>query len=232
MRGKPHKQPQSTTHDTQQHFLLRALVGSFVVCAALSAQNAKAQELSDQSVQPEIARLQRVAKNTFHDLLAGVVRGIDQGEYEGLGDLSVSVEADIDKLNNRPFNTTVSFGGETDPRWKENPDLVAGFVAGFSASGGFNRIEDARHLRFDLNLTRQSVALTVTTTIVSDKRAAEIERSYAAFLDSYKSTARDEAVVAVLNNMTISASGKQLSMKLEMSRAQAGNLLRKYVSLP
>lgn len=44
MRGKPHKQQQQRTTATPapQHLLLRTLVGSFVVCAALGATNAPA----------------------------------------------------------------------------------------------------------------------------------------------------------------------------------------------
>jgi hypothetical protein len=42
----------------------------------------------------------------------------------------------------------------------------------------------------------------------------------------------DDDLAIVMNNMTLSANGKQLVMYLELSREQAGNLLRKHLSLP
>ena len=209
---------------------MRAVVGSLVLCAAL-APNATAQQSSQQAVSPEIARLLRVNKQTFNSLLSSVDREIDNGTYEGLGLLEVTVEADVGELNNRPFNKSISYGNVTEPRWKER-DLVIGFVAGFGASGGFNRIEDARHLSYTLKLDEQNVGLSAVATVTSELRATQIAQSYSSFLDAVRSAGRDEEVVAVLNNMTVSANGKQLTMQLEMSRQQAGNLLRKYVSLP
>ncbi len=41
-----------------------------------------------------------------------------------------------------------------------------------------------------------------------------------------------QAVSAVPGNMTATANGKQLAMQLELSRAQAGNLLRQHYSNP
>ena len=38
--------------------------------------------------------------------------------------------------------------------------------------------------------------------------------------------------LAVLNNMTVSANGKRLLRRPEMSRAAAGNLLRQHLSIP
>jgi hypothetical protein len=42
MRGKPHKQHQRTPRAAQQQFVLRALVGSLVVCATLGVVNVPA----------------------------------------------------------------------------------------------------------------------------------------------------------------------------------------------
>lgn len=41
-----------------------------------------------------------------------------------------------------------------------------------------------------------------------------------------------QATVAVLNNMTVCPNGKRLFMQLEMSHAQAGNLLRQHLAIP
>ena len=47
-----------------------------------------------------------------------------------------------------------------------------------------------------------------------------------------RATGPAQARVAVLHNMTAAANGKQLAMRLEMSRAQAGNLLRQHRAIP
>lgn len=214
----------------QQALLVRAVFGSLVLCAALAPQ-ASAQGTSQQKVSPEIARLLRVNNQTFNSLLSSVVREIDKETYEGLGLLEVTVEAGVDELNTRPFNTSISYGKATEPHWNER-DRVIGFVAGFGASGGFNRIENARHLSYTLKLNEQNAGLSAVATVTSELRATQKAQSYNSFLDAVRSAERDEKVVVVLNNMTVSANGKQLIMQLEMSRQQAGNLLRKYVSLP
>ena len=47
-----------------------------------------------------------------------------------------------------------------------------------------------------------------------------------------RATGTAQAHAAVLHNMTAAANGKQLAMRLEMSRAQAGNLLRQHRAIP
>ncbi len=67
---------------------------------------------------------------------------------------------------------------------------------------------------------------------MTDARTAQIARSRVAALTLPRFVSHAEPSPIVLNNMTVSANGKWHSLRLEMSREQAGNLLRKYVSLP
>jgi hypothetical protein len=59
-----------------------------------------------------------------------------------------------------------------------------------------------------------------------------LANGYNAMLAIGRATERESDTVEVLNNMIFSASGKQLSMKLELTRAQVGNLLRQHLSIP
>lgn len=56
-------------------------------------------------------------------------------------------------------------------------------------------------------------------------RAATIAKSDAGMRAMPSFVKRHQVAMSVWNNMTYSASGKQLALKLEMSRAQFGNLL-------
>ena len=47
-----------------------------------------------------------------------------------------------------------------------------------------------------------------------------------------RATGPTQAHAAVPHNMTAAANGKQLAMRLEMSRAQVGNLLRQHRAIP
>jgi hypothetical protein len=47
-----------------------------------------------------------------------------------------------------------------------------------------------------------------------------------------RATAKDQTRVAVLNNMTASANGKRLALRLEMSRERAVHLQRQHLSIP
>ncbi|HYY41595.1 MAG TPA: hypothetical protein VE775_02615, partial [Pyrinomonadaceae bacterium] len=47
-----------------------------------------------------------------------------------------------------------------------------------------------------------------------------------------RASAKHQTRVAVLNNMTASANGKRLALRLEMSRERAGNLQRQHLLIP
>ena len=67
--------------------------------------------------------------------------------------------------------------------------------------------------------------------LAPDAKAQTLSRSHVA-QDFPRTTSRDQVVHVILNNMIVSANGKQLFSLLGMSRERAGNLLRQNLSNP
>ena len=64
----------------------------------------------------------------------------------------------------------------------------------------------------------------------SEARAAEMARGYRVFVNAGRLMRRGTDEGAVLNNMKVSASGKQLLMNLDMPREQLGNILLRQIT--
>lgn len=79
---------------------------------------------------------------------------------------------------------------------------------------------------------RTSVFASATFAVESAQRGRVLARGYDYLFKAARvnQPGRNEALV--ISNMTASANGKQFAVKLEMSREQAGNLLRQRLSLP
>ncbi len=93
-------------------------------------------------------------------------------------------------------------------------------------------LEDARrHLRPLLKLDHRLISAHALTELESSQRAAGMTRAAGGIRYSGGGRAvNDPPETDVRNNMTASANGKQLSTRLELSRAATGNLLFKNIT--
>ena len=197
---------------------VRAVVGSLVLCAVIGSLTATA---------PTAAHAQngkgpRVNTAPLRDLLAKARR---MQPYGGLLDpvetFEMTVEAERASdgtLSNARISTTPALGAGLHA-------LAEEFVTALSDSRLLHVFDDARQLQLNIRLDQQTLAGSLAFEAATPERAAELARGYNVLLTLGRLRGGPREVV--LNNMTVSSSGKQLSMRLEMSREAAGNLLQK-----
>ncbi|HEY1404944.1 MAG TPA: hypothetical protein VGB05_12500 [Pyrinomonadaceae bacterium] len=219
-------QPLTTTAKRRQALLVRAVVGSLVLCAAL-APHAPAQESHAYRQTPDAKEFRPINARPFRDLLAKTRGLIKAGELnaEDTFDFTIEAERNADgTLRDIKFTEIATANG----RWHS---LVREFVAVLSDSGALATLKDADHLTITLRLDTLASAR-LHAVVNSAEQAAQLAQNYNALLDLGRFSQRGREGVEILNNMAVSANGKQLTMQLEMSREMAGNLLRKHTSLP
>jgi hypothetical protein len=231
-----HNQTQRTAAAAQQIFL-RAFVGSLVFCAALATPSAKAQALSfdAQNAARRAAEIEkrraRVSSRLLRELLAEVRKLTTAEDFALSKVIEVSIEADaVGNPDDDPLHSfTVKTGETTDPFWADVFSRLGQDLRG----GALHRLlADAGHVEFTLKLDAQKTVATLVADFDSAARASAAADAHKLAVTRALGGFRRGAVAPVLNNMTASASGKQLSLKLEMSREQSGNLLRTLLALP
>ena len=200
---------------------MRAVVGSLVLCAALG------QSANAQTAPSEVQEFRTPHTSSFRALLQKTQRLIEAGELSAQDTFDFTLEAgrnDDGTLRDIKFTESAAANG----RWRS---LAHEFVAVLSESGALSGLKGADHLTFTLRLDERASAR-LNAVVNSAEQAAQLAQNYRALLDLARVSQRARARIEVLNNMAFSANGKQLTMQLEMSREQAGNLLRKQLSLP
>lgn len=235
MNGKVQRKSsrQTATARRRQALLVRALVGSLVLCAALAPTNALAQSDGAQqgafqrNAAPEVKGFRPINSRPLHDLLAKTQSMIKAGELSPQDTFDFNIEADRN-ADGSLGNVVVTPAHNSNPRWEP---LLKEFVAALSESGAISLLQDVDHLTITLKLDERASA-NLQAVVASDGSAAQMAQNYNALLGLARLQRRGREGVEVLNQMTFSANGKQLLMQLEMSREQVGNLLQKHSSLP
>jgi hypothetical protein len=210
---------------------MRAVVGSLVLCAALAptalSQTGGAQGVYQRETTSEVKEFRPIRALPFRELLAKTHRLIASGELSPQDTFDFTLEAERNAdgtLRDIKFTEIADANG----RWHS---LARELVAVLSDSGALSALTDADHLRITLRLDERASAR-LHTAVKSNEQAAQLAQTYNALLELGRHSQRGRAGVEVLNNMAFSANGKQLTMQLEMSREQFGNLLRQQLSLP
>jgi hypothetical protein len=221
-----HQRPTATAK-RRQALLVRAVVGSLVLCAAL-APHALAQEspaLRQQT--PDAKEFRPINARPFRDLLAKTKGLIAAGELnsQDVFDFTLEAERNADgTLRDIKFTEAAAANG----RWRP---LAREFVTVLSDSGALSALTGADYLTITLRLDERASAR-LQAVVNSAEQAAQLAQNYNALLDFGRLTRRGRDGVEILNNMAFSANGKQLTMQLEMTREMVGNLLRQHTSLP
>lgn len=217
----------------RQQVFLRAVVGSIVLCAALgasaSAQTAaSSHELSEQAAADE--QLQRARSQRLHELLAEIRNHVQLADFESDRSFSITLDAEAVGNEDDPLHSfKVECGRETDEFWCETTSqLVAALRGGIL----HNLLKDARRVNCALKLDGDHAVAHLVADFSTPAHAGDKAHTHKIFIARVRQDYEGSDLALVLNNMAVSANGKQLAMKLEMSRAQAGNLLRQRLSLP
>jgi len=205
------------TGQRQQTLLVRAVVGSLVLCAAFGAPTvAQASPASEQIILQQDAPMRieqatEVFRRVFRDIRKEIAAGkLDTGRL------------DLTFNQRGQSNEFINAG---DIRWN---DSVEKFADALSVSG----VLESSCLSISLRNDEQKFSARITATFESEFNAAPAVQSIELLRSLARSATHDENVSVVLNSMRLSANGKQLIMQLEMSREAIGNLLRKHLSLP
>ena len=211
----------------RQALLARALVGSLVLCAAL-APHALGQESPAFRQAPDAREFRPINARPFRELLAKTRRLIEAGELTTEDAFDFTFEADRD-ADGTLRNVTLTEAEAGDGRWRP---LAHELMAVLSESGALSALQEADHLTITLKLDGRASA-TLRSSLASGERAAELAQNYNALRHLARLTQRGGREGDIIfNNMAFAADGKQLTMRLEMTREMVGNLLRQHTSLP
>jgi hypothetical protein len=221
-----HQRPTATAK-RRQALLVRAVVGSLVLCAAL-APHALAQESpAFRHETPDAKEFRPVNARPFRDLLAKTRGLIETGELnpQDVFDFTLEAERNADgTLGDIKFTEAAAANG----RWRP---LVQEFVSVLSDSGALSALTDADRVTITLKWDERASAR-LHAVVNSTEQAAQLAQTYNALVALGRLNRRGREGVEILNNMAFSANGKQLTMQLEMTREMVGNLLRQHTSLP
>ena len=220
--------------DRQQVFA-RAVVGSIVLCAAFGLPAAAQTASGDaQPADQGGAQLQRVrlSARRIGELLAGVRRQAKQTDFDSDKAIDITVEAEaVGNADDDPLHSySVRCSPDTDEFWCE---AAARLVQDLRGSAIHHLLKDANRVTVTLRPDGQTASAQMIARFDAEAKALYTANIQRVIIARAREVYRNIAdAVLVLDGMTVSASGKQYALKLEMSREQAGNLLRKHLSLP
>ena len=209
----------------QQRLLLRAVVGSLILSAAL-ASNAPAQQPGAPSVNAPQAS-PRVDPQPFHALLARARRMAAAGELKAGDHFTFTVEA-ARNPDGTLGGVRLTEGAAANARWRR---LTEEFVRVLSDSRALAYLEGVERVTLTLSLGDRFAA-ELAADAADASRATQLATTSGLLLALARQSQRGLPGVEILNNMTASANGKRLLMKLDMSRAEVGNLLSTTRAIP
>jgi len=227
-----HPRPTATIK-RQQALLVRAVFGSLVLCAALAPQASSQQSSLLEQAERE-RQVERVEVQTLRDFWAKVKGSLERDEIDLNGTFDLALEAERDEEGTLR-NVRVSRAGASDQHWRE---LAQSFAFALSTSTDalqrFDRLvhpSTSRHISISLKLDEQNLVGKMVYTIERDDY---VPRSNPAWNQVWiqSNGHRDKDQDIVFSHMAFSCGQKQLRMHLEMTREQAGNLLRQHLALP
>ncbi|MGB8511118.1 MAG: hypothetical protein WCD76_22295 [Pyrinomonadaceae bacterium] len=150
----------------------------------------------------------------------------EQGKLDLSVPREITIDADRDEAG---LLSNVAYTGASvaNGNFKK---VAQDFVVSLNTGHALNFLQDVSHVRMTFTLDGERFRAQTTSDTPSDTRAAEMARGYRSMINIGRIVKRggDEAVV--LNNMKVSASGKQLVMNLDMPRQAMGNLLLKQIT--
>jgi hypothetical protein len=104
------------------------------------------------------------------------------------------------------------------------------FVSSVNESRALAFLDDVSRVRMTFTLNGERFTAVTASETPSEQRAEEMARGYRMMVNFGRLAKRGTDEGAVLNNMKVSANGKQLLMNLDMPREQMGNLLLRQIT--
>ena len=215
----------------QQRLLLRAVVGSLVISAALAAPHASAQTPSAERRYKEIAtEYPRFGATTpFMRVLVRAASLHRDGLISSADTFEVTFEA-LRARDGSLSDVKVTSVAAVNPRW---PELMRDLVAAVGESRLLAPLEDAERLSFTFRLDdRRGAFAGLNFEAPSAERASQLKNTYTRLLQLAAPWKHGWPEGLIFSGASATANGKQFALTLEMPREQLGNLLRRSLALP
>ncbi|MDQ3805589.1 MAG: hypothetical protein M3416_17385 [Acidobacteriota bacterium] len=205
-------------------FARAAVLGAFVL-GVLPASGvvvfAQAQKVDAAARKPA-----KINMAPFRAFLARSRRLKEQGKLDLSKRQALTVE--VDRAEDGTLSNAVITGASAaNPHFRA---VAQDFVQSLSESRALQPLEGVSRVRMTFTLDGDSFTAHTASETPSAARAEEMARGYRVMLNVARMVRRGTPEAPILNNMKISASGKQLVMNLDTTREAMGNLLLKQVT--
>lgn len=215
-----------TTRIVARSLVLYAVLGTLALNAPVVHASGFAPAAGLHAQDAESENIRRVDAQPFRDFLAKVNALHARGELKLDGVFELTLEAD--RNDGGTFNNLVISGNPAPP--SNVKALVAGFVQSLDGKRAGDFLEGVEHLSVRLKLDRQNASVQVVNEFASTERAGQKAQADGGMLFLARIAKHNRPEAVVLNNLHVSASGKQLVMRLRLSREALGNLLFKQIT--
>lgn len=218
----------------QQRLLLRAVVGSLVISAALAAPHASAQTPSagSQDRYKEVVSNYPYPAGSAAPFLKVLVRAATL-RRDGLISADDTFEMTFEArraADGSLHDVRVKSVAAVNPRW---PELMRDLVAAIGESRVLAPLEDAERVSLTFRLDdRRGAFAGLNFDAPSAERADQLRAAYASLLQLAAAQRRGFPEEALFRGAHVTANGKQFAVTLEMPREQLGNLLRQSLAKP
>jgi pyruvate/2-oxoglutarate dehydrogenase complex dihydrolipoamide acyltransferase (E2) component len=210
-----------------------AVVGAFVLgllpaSAEVMAQAQKAGAVTDAGASKTAAKAEggKVNMGPIKAFLTRARRLNEQGKLDLSKPQLLTVEGDR-REDGTLTNVTITGESASQPEFKR---VAEDFVLSLNDSRALAFLNDVSHVRMNFVLDSARFRAETASDAPSEVRAAEMARGYRVLVNAGRLVRRGTDEGAVLNNMKVSASGKQLLMNLDMPREQLGNILLRQIT--
>ncbi len=150
----------------------------------------------------------------------------EQGKLDVSKPQELTIEGDRDEAG-LLSNVSITGASAANANFKK---VAQDFAVSLNQSHALNFLQDVSHVRMAFTLEGGRFKLHTTSDTPSETRATEMARGYRSMINIGRIMKRGGAEAVVLNNMKVSASGKQLVMNLDMPREAMESLLLKQIT--
>jgi hypothetical protein len=210
-----------------------AVLGAFVfgvlpVSAEVLAQAQKAGSIADAGASKTAAKAEgsKVNMGPIRAFLTRAKKLNEQGKLDLSKPQVLTVEGDR-QTDGTLTNVTIAGESASNPDFKR---IAEDFVSSLNESRALAFLNDVSHVRMNFALDAARFRAETASDAPSETRAVEMARGYRVLVNAGRLVRRGTDEGAVLNNMKVSSSGKQLLMNLDMPREQLGNLLLRQIT--
>lgn len=191
------------------------------VGAASASANAKGK-----SAKTTKAPAKRVEAAPFRAFILSAKKRKDAGKLDLSKRRSITIEADREE-DGTLTNASIAGESSADPQMRRTAEE---FITAINESHALQPLEGVSRVAMTFTLDGERFSAHTASETPSAARAEEMARGYRMMINLARMMRRGGAEAVVLNNMKISASGKQLVMSLETTREAMGNLLLKQIT--